>query len=117
MSLDRDNEPIFSRFLFFSRSNIWKDMRSTMSPAFTGSKMRKMFIFINEYVEHLCSNMIDRTNKEIELKDFYSRIGSDVNATCAFGLNVDSFKDENNQFFTEVSRATDFRGFQALKFF
>lgn len=92
-------------------------MRSTMSPAFTGSKMRKMFKFINEYLEHLCSNMIEKTNKEIELNDFYSRIGSDVNATCAFGLNVDSFKDENNQFYTKVAKGTDFRGFKALKFF
>ena len=32
----------------------WKDMRSTLSPAFTSSKMRNMFVLITECGQQLC---------------------------------------------------------------
>lgn len=43
-------------------------------------------------------------------------MGGDVIAMCAFGLTIDSFKNENNEFFREAFNASDFSGFQGLKF-
>ncbi|TMW40868.1 hypothetical protein DOY81_014052, partial [Sarcophaga bullata] len=39
---------LFGASLFLMKDNKWKDMRSTLSPAFTGSKMRQMFVSIDE---------------------------------------------------------------------
>lgn len=42
---------------------------------------------------------------DIDVKDLTSRYANDVIASCAFGLKVDSHKDENNEFYA-VGKAT-----------
>lgn len=41
--VDDDLDKLFGNSLFFMKGQKWRDMRSTLSPAFTGSKMRHMF--------------------------------------------------------------------------
>lgn len=50
---------------FFSSGQKWKDMRATMSPAFTSSKMRVMIPFMAEAGD----NMINRIKKSIANSD------------------------------------------------
>lgn len=51
------------------------------------------------------------------MKDSFTRYTNDVIATTAFGLQVNSLKDRNNQFYQMGKTATDFSGFQVLKMF
>lgn len=37
-----DHDKIWSNSMFMMRGQRWRDMRATMSPAFTGSKMRRV---------------------------------------------------------------------------
>lgn len=86
------------------RGNKWRDMRATLSPAFTGSKMRQMFTLIAECGQSMVQFYLEKTKTEgpqvLEMKEVFSRFANDVIATAAFGLKVDSFYEKNNEFYT-----------------
>uniref|UniRef100_A0A1L8E430 Putative cytochrome n=1 Tax=Nyssomyia neivai TaxID=330878 RepID=A0A1L8E430_9DIPT len=106
-------DPDFGNSLIALKDQKWKDMRSTLSPAFTGSKMRLMCDFIVE----TCEQMVDFLKLESEIKgpqtfdakELLSRVTLDVIGTCAFGVKVNSFKDTNNAFFVTAKKLVNFR--------
>uniref|UniRef100_A0A1L8E4C9 Putative cytochrome n=1 Tax=Nyssomyia neivai TaxID=330878 RepID=A0A1L8E4C9_9DIPT len=120
-NIDENHEPLFGRNLVSLKGQRWRDMRSTLSPAFTGSKMRTMFQLVSE----CCNDTVNYLEKEVkdgkplltELKDIFTRFTNDVIATSAFGLKVDSLKDKDNEFYNYGKSATDFSGIKGLKFF
>ncbi|XP_073945698.1 cytochrome P450 9e2-like isoform X2 [Choristoneura fumiferana] len=112
-------DPIFGRNLFSLRGKEWKDMRFTLSPVFTSSKMKHMLPFMAEVGDQMISSLTTRlhesgkTSMEIDAKDIAARYANDVIATCAFGLKVDSQSGRNNHFYRMGDKATNF-GFKAL---
>ncbi|EDW59415.1 probable cytochrome P450 9f2 [Drosophila virilis] len=115
-----DMNNIFNSSLFLMRDARWKDMRSTLSPAFTGSKMRQMFQLIDivakEAVDCLKRDHVPESGIELDTKDYCSRFTNDVIASTAFGLQVNSFKDRDNTFYIMGKRMTSFSALQNLKF-
>ncbi|XP_058837432.1 probable cytochrome P450 9f2 [Topomyia yanbarensis] len=111
-------EALFGNSLFMLRGQKWRDMRSTLSPAFTGSKMRHMF----ELVDDCARSMIDfftleaKAGKtlEYEMKDTFSRFGNDVIATVAFGIEVNSLKDRENEFYMNGKQMVNFQSIMVL---
>lgn len=115
-----DGDQLLNDALFAMRDQRWKDMRATLSPAFTTSKMRMMWSLVKEVgeeaVKYVNENMKD-DRFEINSKDFYSKLTIDVISTCAFGLKVDSIRDPDNQVHYHASRAFDFNSVsQQIKF-
>nr|ULR85588.1 cytochrome P450 [Spodoptera frugiperda] len=98
-------ESFFSKVLFFMKDEPWKDMRTTLSPAFTSSKIRQMVPFMAEVGDQMILSLKKKIKQskdgyiDIECKDLTTRYANDVIATCAFGLKVDSHNDENNEFY------------------
>ncbi|XP_034830395.1 cytochrome P450 9e2-like isoform X2 [Maniola hyperantus] len=121
--VSEDVEPLFARNLISLKGQEWKDMRSTLSPAFTSSKIKLMVPFMEEVGEQ----MIQALKKQIkesptgsidaDCKDLTARYANDVIASCAFGLKVDSHTDRNNQFFQMGTNATSFTWRQMILFF
>ncbi|XP_017776438.1 PREDICTED: cytochrome P450 9e2-like isoform X2 [Nicrophorus vespilloides] len=91
----------------------WRDMRATLSPAFTGSKMRAMFALMSECAQEVSKYFENHPEekKSIELKDFFTRYTNDIIATCAFGVQCNSIKQRKNEFYIMGKMATDFTGF------
>ncbi|XP_026482127.1 cytochrome P450 9e2-like [Ctenocephalides felis] len=119
---DVDVEPLFGSSLFALQDQKWRDMRATLSPAFTGSKMRLMFEFIVECAEQITHYLHQEVNKkgalDLEVKDLVTKYANDVIATSAFGIKVDSLKDPENIFYKMGKRVTNFSGvLVSLKFF
>lgn len=83
----------------------WRHMRATLSPAFTGSKMRQMFELVSQcadgVAQHFLKVSADGPVIQAEMKDLFSRYANDVIASCAFGIKIDSFADPTNDFFFE----------------
>lgn len=102
--VESDSDKLFGNSLFMLRGNRWRDMRATLSPAFTGSKMRQMFELVSECGEDMATYFLNEANAkrkiEWEMKDLFSRYTNDVIASCAFGLKVNSLEDRTNEFFT-----------------
>lgn len=93
----------------------WKEMRSTLSPVFTGKKMRLMFDLVtdcsDQVSKHFLEKCLDGSKIVLDMKDTFSRFTNDVIATCSFGIQVDSFKHPENDFFTIGKSVTNFNQF------
>lgn len=117
-NFDADANGLLHRTLFFMKDERWKNMRITLSPAFTGTKMRMMFGLIqdstHQFIDYLKTAKFN--DDIVELKDLYTRIGNDIIATCAFGLKVNSLIDKNNEFHRKGKEITNFNGIQSVKF-
>ena len=118
-------ENFLSHSLFFMQNEKWRDMRNTLSPAFTGSKMRQMFKlilleieesmnFIKQKINH---NNLQQKGLEVDVKDFTSRLTVNVIASTAFGFQINAYKDDNNEFYLKAKRAITFTGKQQIKMF
>ncbi|XP_037941197.1 probable cytochrome P450 9f2 [Teleopsis dalmanni] len=121
---NNDEGNLISSSLFSLRDAKWKDMRSTLSPVFTGSKMRQMYQLINQVAQDTAKYLKQETTTcsseggiEIEFKDYCTCFTSDVIASAAFGLQVNSLSDRNNEFFVMSKKVTHFTAWQYLKFF
>ncbi|KAL4713172.1 hypothetical protein ACJJTC_018817 [Scirpophaga incertulas] len=86
--------------LFASNGEKWKIMRQKLTPVFTSKKLKDMVPVIQqcvqrfiEYVDHLVDN-----NIEHELKALTSKYTLEVIGSCAFGLDLNTFTDEENVF-------------------
>ncbi|XP_062563384.1 probable cytochrome P450 9f2 [Armigeres subalbatus] len=114
-------ESLFGNSLFALRGQKWRDMRATLSPAFTGSKMRHMFDLVADCAksmgEFFKSEAAAGKVLEYEMKDTFSRFGNDVIATVAFGIKVDSLRDRENEFFMKGKAMLNFQSlFVLVKF-
>ncbi|XP_044738026.1 cytochrome P450 9e2-like [Chrysoperla carnea] len=104
--------PILDRNLLALRGNDWRDMRATLSPAFTGSKMRGMFQLMVDAGEYFVNYFVNEAKKSggkplnVELKEIMTRLTNDVIATTAFGIKIDSLRDPNNEFYRMGSKAS-----------
>lgn len=115
---DSDTDVLWGNNLIQMKGEKWRHMRATLSPAFTGSKMRQMFDLVLEVVDDIVKHFEQQTASEqqinIEMKDFFSRYSNDVIASCAFGLKVNSIANPTNEFYTNGQKAMDFSSFVAV---
>ncbi|KAL5274749.1 hypothetical protein ACFFRR_001051 [Megaselia abdita] len=118
---DNDEGALFGKSLFSMKDLKWKHMRSTLSPAFTGSKMRMMFQLITDVAQQAVDFMKSKddikTGREVDIKDYFTHFTNDIIATVAFGIKVDSLKDENHEFYEYGKKVMKFDGWQIVKFF
>lgn len=93
----------------------WQDMRSTLSPSFTSSKMKTMFEFMKECANQF-SNYFLKENKTVtvELKDAFTRFATDVIATTAFGVTCNSLEKKDNTFYLMANNIMDLSGIKGL---
>ncbi|XP_044262034.1 cytochrome P450 9e2-like [Tribolium madens] len=107
-------EPLFNKSLGILQGEEWKQMRATLSPAFTSSKMKNMYNLIYECAENFARHFQDK-EQDVEVKDIFSKFTNDVIATAAFGIQINSLKEPNNEFYLMGKSLTSFKGFQLIK--
>uniref|UniRef100_A0A182LYC0 Uncharacterized protein n=1 Tax=Anopheles culicifacies TaxID=139723 RepID=A0A182LYC0_9DIPT len=122
---NNSNHMLLGNSLVSLRGQKWRDMRATLSPAFTGSKMRLMFALIAECGQTMVAHFRSEEQKarsageaglQLEMKDVMTRFANDVIGTAAFGIKVDSFRDPANQFISMARSVTSQESFvKALK--
>lgn len=109
-----DSDDLFANSLFLMRGQRWREMRATLSPSFTGSKMRLMFELVTEcaddVMKHFQRKVENGEKINVEMKDFFARYTNDVIASCAFGIKINSFTDPDNEFFVKGKKIANFGG-------
>ncbi|CAB3261624.1 unnamed protein product [Arctia plantaginis] len=122
-SIFGESNSFFSRNLFSLKGQEWKDMRSTLSPAFTSSKIRVMIPFMVEVGDQMIAMLKEKLKESktgyitVDCKDLTTRYANDVIASCAFGLKVDSHTNVDNQFYARGKESSNFGFRQMLMFF
>ncbi|CAO1431140.1 unnamed protein product [Diamesa serratosioi] len=119
--ITEEMDPIFGKALVSLTGQKWRDMRSTLSPAFTGSKMRQMFEYVSQCGQQTAISMkkeiIAGGDNVFEFKDLATKFTVDVIASCAFGIEVNSFTNPENDFQRIAAKITNFTSYSTvLKF-
>ncbi|XP_077297741.1 cytochrome P450 9e2-like [Arctopsyche grandis] len=123
-NIDESFDPIIGRNLLFITGDEWKDMRATVSPAFTSSKLRKMMSLVDEtgkqIVDFYSSKMSESENKErglieVEMGDVFSRYTNDVIASTVYGVTVNSLIERHNEFYNMGIKTYDLTGILLFK--
>jgi cytochrome P450 family 9 len=119
--IDGNVDPMFGSSLFSLTGSKWRDMRAALSPVFTGSKMRQMFECVSNCGANMAKSILKETNQKgpqtHAMKDIFTRFTNDVIASSAFGIDVNSFEDKDNEFYKLGLRVADFTSFTTfLKF-
>lgn len=109
---------LWSKVLFSLKSGQgWDSTRATLSPVFSGSKLRNMFGFMQECSQQFVSFLkVERGPMTLEVKEAFARYATDVIGSTAFGITCNSLKEPNNEFYQMGYEITDFKGLKAFKF-
>lgn len=115
-----DFDPLWNAGLVWMKGEKWRYMRNTLSPAFTGNKMRMLFGLMNDCAKQVASYISEESDSSgtfhAEMESIFKGYTNDVFATCAFGVNIDSLKNPNNEFYNKAAKAVAFRGLNLVKF-
>ncbi|KAE9541555.1 hypothetical protein AGLY_003546 [Aphis glycines] len=91
---------IIANGLFFLEGSKWKTMRQKLSPGFTSGKLKlthdQIVACSDELMRFIKDKMIE--NNQIEVKETMGKYSTDVIGTCAFGLKLDTVKNEDSDF-------------------
>ncbi|KAK5637804.1 hypothetical protein RI129_000013, partial [Pyrocoelia pectoralis] len=97
--INEKGDPL-SAHLFNLGGEPWRNMRTKLTPTFTSGKMKMMFNTVLQCTipmqEMMTRECLDK--KPIMIKEVTARFTTDVIGSCAFGLDCNSFKNENSPF-------------------
>nr|DAD54445.1 TPA_exp: cytochrome P450 enzyme 43 [Aphis glycines] len=116
--VEGDVDPMFGKNLANANGDRWRELRNLLSPAFTSSRMRAMLVLMSNCAENFVDQLLDRRSdaEPVELKDALTRYATDVIATCAYGIEVDSVKNPDNEFYKFGRRSSKIGFATMLKF-
>ena len=96
----------------------WKEIRSTFTPIFTSGRMKAMIIFMQNTCNQLmqCMDKCADKKEDFELKEILGKYSMETLASCAFGVDAQSFSTENSQFVANAKSMFDNTIYDILKF-
>nr|UZE89907.1 cytochrome P450 CYP9GP3 [Chrysoperla zastrowi sillemi] len=110
-----EEDSVLTRNLFISKDKKWHNSRTILSPVFTANKMRIIFSLMASCGDQIVAYFNKEYEKqgngkplEIEFKSTTARFTNDVIATTSFGLEIDSFKNPENEFIKTGRAIFDF---------
>lgn len=75
--VDDSIDTLWGNILFLMKGEKWRQIRVTLSPTFTGSKMRQMFKLVAECADDVVKHVLLKSEMgatiNMEMKDFFSR--------------------------------------------
>ncbi|XP_078589248.1 cytochrome P450 3A43-like isoform X3 [Branchiostoma floridae x Branchiostoma japonicum] len=96
-----------SRQVFQLRDEDWKNVRVTLTPAFSGSKLKQMIAAMNSCADQLVENLnsFATTKESFDAKEVTAAYSMDVTARTIFGAEVNSQQDPQNPVIVHAKRA------------
>ncbi|VDI45698.1 Hypothetical predicted protein [Mytilus galloprovincialis] len=96
-----------SHSMTVARDDYWKFLRTKISPTFTTGKLRNMTTLIQRCSDDLVDNIKKQSEGDsvIDMKEIASGFTMDVICSTAFGMQVNSQTEKDNQFVSYARRA------------
>lgn len=108
------SDNLIARSLLLLEGERWRGMRHTLSPAFTGSKLRGMTVLMCDTARQLARHLTSSPHAEINIREPFRRFSADVIATTAYGTVFDSINNPENEFFKHANKIFDMKGTRGL---
>lgn len=94
-------DPIYAHALTALKGDVWRTMRSTLTPLFTSNKFKTVMIPAmveskQRFTEKLCNDMGDE--KRVDFVDLSTRSSLDAFGRCALGIQTDALDNQNSEF-------------------
>ena len=85
--------------LDLSSGEQWKALRKALTPTFTSGKLKTMLEPMDSVVENLLHHLEKeiKINPVVEVKKIFQSFALDTISVCAFGVNTNSFENNDNQ--------------------
>lgn len=86
--------------LFFLPGEKWRSLRSKLTPAFSSAKLKTMFPLMANIAWKLSKVLSDATyrGETVEVRDAMARYATDVIASIAFGIDVNTLENPKADF-------------------
>lgn len=115
------SDSLFSRSLYLLRGQRWLEMRSILNSAFVDNKARLMFSLLTDTSHTFSRDLRNQLRAadntyECDAKDLVTRYICDAIGSCSFGINVNSLKDRNNEFYKTGISITTFNYWTTFMF-
>ena len=104
-------DPLAYHSLFGSQDDVWKNLRSKISPVFTSGKMKLMLQLMKECASDLVVCVEKHCGNKIDIKDVMKKYAVDIISSCAFGINSYCLKEEQSEIMDVATNLTDFKSF------
>jgi len=96
-------DSVFAKSLVATHGQKWRDMRLTLTPIFTSSKMKTMFGLLSSHIENFMKHFAKKAGNdgenEIDALEIFSRFTADGIATAALGFEGDCVERDDSEFF------------------
>ena len=108
---------IWAKQLVSATGEEWKNVRSTFTPIFTAGKMKAMIIFMQETCKELVAGIDEyaKSGQDMELKNILGKYSMDTIASCAFGVNAESFSNKTSNSVAFANKIFESRPIDGLK--
>ncbi|XP_049938377.1 probable cytochrome P450 6a13 [Schistocerca serialis cubense] len=103
--INEELDPILARNPFFMRGEPWRKLRSQLSPSFTASRLKPMFLLMKE----VCDDLVQVLQKEgsrgeLEARELCMRYTTDVVSSCAMGIRGGALNDSRSDMLAELRK-------------
>lgn len=94
-SISKESDPIFARNPFMLKGEEWKEKRAEVTPAFTTSRMKALFPFVEDVSNRMKQYIAQHTTQgPIETRELCAKYTTDVVSSCIFAADAQSFTKE-----------------------
>lgn len=86
------------------RDDEWKNLRNTLAPVFTSSKLKRMYELMKRCTRNLQNSIECQSSHEIDLKQLFSVFTVDVISTCCFSMDLKDYLHPNSEILTSARK-------------
>jgi cytochrome P450 len=92
------NSELTQSFIFSSRDDHWRHLRTILSATFTSGKMRRMFRLLDVCADSMVEAMDERSSRApiVNLRDLFNLYTMDAIASCCYAIRLASYKKETS---------------------
>lgn len=106
-----DTDRLLTKSVLMLRDQKWKDMRATLSPIYTTSKMKQMYQLLLECASDFTNFYEEKARKAqsnliIDTHDVFARVTADGIATTALGFKGDCVRNQSSKIY-EIADALE----------
>lgn len=96
------HDPLGNNNLFSVKNPLWRKMRGKLTPFFTSGKLKSMYYLVdgisNNFMKFINKGLDSDGKVELEMKEVAAIYSTDIIASCAFGVEANSFVNPNGEF-------------------